>query len=81
MLESYAPSLNESRTLPQKVLRVLCSSGIDCELIGMRTEPYVKDALWELGAAIPHSQVSNILNNVRWNAVKVVQEENKEGKE
>lgn len=68
-MHKIAPSLQSSTTLSQKTMRVLCSSGVDCVLVGMRTTAMVKDILFQLGPRIEQNEVEQILQNVKWKPI------------
>jgi aryl-alcohol dehydrogenase-like predicted oxidoreductase len=65
-MDKICPDLSFSKLLAQKTLRVLCSTGIDIELVGMRSTNYVKD-ITQMGPMIPEEKAMQILQSVKWN--------------
>lgn len=72
-LDTLCPKLRSSSTLSQKVLRVLCSAGVDCVLVGLRHPDHVEDAIMSLGPEIDNTDVVNILEKVKWDPIHFIE--------
>ena len=70
-LDQICPALKTSPTLAQKVLGTICSCGVDCTLVGMRTKTAVQD-LVNL-TTIPNHSVGTILNTIKWDPIQFVE--------
>lgn len=74
LMDSHCTELTSSKTLSQKAMRVLMSTGIDCMLVGMRRIEYVKDIMSDMKPRLDAAAVDNVLKHTKWDPIPIVQE-------